>query len=325
MFSTKMDSQFYVTLFSISSQDVYPENTKTRFTCALPQPLSLDGTWEVGLVQFFHDKIIGTKKKLESPITFETNEIVQKDFIDILKTKINPLICTSDYWKDFKNPNYYSLSNSDSIWQSFDAKSSKFKTNDETVMKIKNVFAPKEEEAFKKIKAEEMTIKLERNKTYRSLLFVMKDYLHGYIDSYYKEKASLEKSKSANIKESIDKLTENMEKLLYLKAMEIIKPLEQEATKTIPHGSHFVLIYTDIIKSHVVGRYNSKVLYMSDRGADANDPVVVTNVQYYPIEKEHINDISVLIANDQGEQLVFGQSNPSKPTCLLLPFRKTFK
>lgn len=316
---------FYVTLFSTSSQHDYPENTKTRFTCALPQPINLKGTWEVGLVQFFHDKIIGTKNKLDNPIIFETSEMDHANFIHVLKSKVNPLLCTSDYWKDFMDPNYYVSSNSVSIWQDFDSKLSRFKTNDETVMTMRNVFTPKDEISFKKIKAENMTIKLERNKTYKSILYVLKDYLHGYIDSYNKEKEKLEKSKAADIQGSIDALTKSMEKFLYIKAMEIIKPLEAESIKTTVHGSHFVLIYTDIIKHHIVGGSNSKVLYMSDRGANANEPVVVTNVQYYPLEKEYINDISVLIANDQGEQLVFGQSNPSKPTCLVLHFRKTYK
>lgn len=330
-----MTSQFYVTLFSTSSQDVYPNNTKTNFTCILPQPINLQGNWELGLVQFFHDKIIGTKNALEKPIIFETKEIEQTNFIHLLKSKINPVICTSDYWGDFKNPSFYEIDKQNSIWSDFDKENSMYRSaSDELVMKVKNIVSPNDGFSFKKLGASKQLIRMGKNKTYNSLLSVLKEYLHGYIEAYYNDKQLLEQEK-AKVEEKkntakIETITKNMnalndgiQKLLYHKAMEIIEPLEMEARSIVPHGSHFVLIYTDVIKRHVVGNTNAKVLFMSDRGGDINSPVLVTNVQYYPIEKQYINEISVLIANDVGEQLVFGQSNPSKPTSLVLHFRKT--
>lgn len=70
--------QFYVRLFSTSSQDIYPENTKTRFTIKLPETLELIGEWECGLVEFFHHKIIGSKSVVqEREIKLLVNEINQ--------------------------------------------------------------------------------------------------------------------------------------------------------------------------------------------------------------------------------------------------------
>ena len=44
-------NEFYLTLPSNSSMDVYPTNTKTDFKTKLPNRIELDGKWEVGLVE----------------------------------------------------------------------------------------------------------------------------------------------------------------------------------------------------------------------------------------------------------------------------------
>ena len=44
-------SDFYLTLPSNSSMDVYPENTLTHYQTKLPHRIELDGQWEVGLVE----------------------------------------------------------------------------------------------------------------------------------------------------------------------------------------------------------------------------------------------------------------------------------
>ena len=42
---------FYITLYSNASQELYPDNTQTAFTCHLAQPIDLGSSpdWEVGL------------------------------------------------------------------------------------------------------------------------------------------------------------------------------------------------------------------------------------------------------------------------------------
>ena len=44
-------SDFYLTLPSNSSMDVYPDNTLTRYQTKLPHRIELEGRWEVGLVE----------------------------------------------------------------------------------------------------------------------------------------------------------------------------------------------------------------------------------------------------------------------------------
>ena len=42
-------THLYVTLPNNSSMQYYPENTVTKYKTHLPQLISLDGEWEVGL------------------------------------------------------------------------------------------------------------------------------------------------------------------------------------------------------------------------------------------------------------------------------------
>jgi len=44
---------FYVTLYSNASQELYPDNTQTAFTCQIAQPTDLGSSsdWEVGLCE----------------------------------------------------------------------------------------------------------------------------------------------------------------------------------------------------------------------------------------------------------------------------------
>ncbi|PIK55219.1 hypothetical protein BSL78_07949 [Apostichopus japonicus] len=47
-------ASFYVTLPSNSSPTVYPNNTLTNYRVKLPQPISLEGQWEVGLAEMIY-------------------------------------------------------------------------------------------------------------------------------------------------------------------------------------------------------------------------------------------------------------------------------
>ena len=51
-----MDRDFYITLFSNASQDIYPDNKVAAFTTQLAQSIRLDPSeiWEVGLYELSH-------------------------------------------------------------------------------------------------------------------------------------------------------------------------------------------------------------------------------------------------------------------------------
>ena len=44
-------NNFYLTLPSNSSMELYPDNTLAHYVTKLPQRIELDGQWEVGLVE----------------------------------------------------------------------------------------------------------------------------------------------------------------------------------------------------------------------------------------------------------------------------------
>ena len=56
-----MSDQFYVTLFSNASQDLYPDNTIGAFAVELARPVHLDPNtnWGVGLCEFTCPGAIG--------------------------------------------------------------------------------------------------------------------------------------------------------------------------------------------------------------------------------------------------------------------------
>ena len=46
-------THFYLTLPSNVSLDVFPDNKTSEYRVKLPQPVELDGNWEVGLYSIF--------------------------------------------------------------------------------------------------------------------------------------------------------------------------------------------------------------------------------------------------------------------------------
>ena len=49
-------THFYLTLPSNASLDVFPDNKTTEYRVKLPQPVELDGNWEVGLYSIFYPR-----------------------------------------------------------------------------------------------------------------------------------------------------------------------------------------------------------------------------------------------------------------------------
>lgn len=320
--------QFFLHLFSNSSQHVYPSNTKTSFIIKLPKTIELKGNYECGLVEFYHDKIIGNKSSIqEKPIVLPMSEMQNEDIVDVIKNQVNPMMFTSDYFSQFESQNFYDQDMSNSIWATYNIESrsaTNFRNLDDSLSKITNSLTEEEKQIFNYVGNQRTIVRLNKNAEYPTLKELLQDYLHGFIDMYNKQKEKINNTnKKPTVKaKEIEELGERVENLMYKKAKAFINEFKALAVKTNPVGSNYVLIYTDIIEGHTVGNINNaKVLYMSERKAQA-EPLVVTNIQYFPVEKKVISDISCYISNEEGEQLVFGESDPPKPTVLVLHFRK---
>ena len=63
-------NNFYLTLPSNSSMDVYPSNTMTNFKTRLPNRIELDGRWEVGLVEIQYPHSWYNLQEDQGEITF---------------------------------------------------------------------------------------------------------------------------------------------------------------------------------------------------------------------------------------------------------------
>src|ERR1043165_3909523 len=63
-------AHFYVTLPSNSSMHYYPNNTVTRYTTRLANPISLSGDWEVGLTEIHYQHTWSNLERGEGRIIY---------------------------------------------------------------------------------------------------------------------------------------------------------------------------------------------------------------------------------------------------------------
>lgn len=322
------NDDFVLTLFSTQSQDLFPSNTKTHFTIRLPKPIILKGDYEVACVNFFYDKIIGTVNSVkESPIVLTVDELNSTDFIDILKTQINPVLYTDEFFNEFSRKNFYQKSSKDSLWATYnhaERTASTFRSNNEIVTKIKDSLSDEEKTIFNFSSEDMSTVKLPKNVIFGSLKSLLLDYLYSYIDMYqHKEVKILKTQKKPEVKANeVKKLSEEVELLLERKAKNFISQFTQLARKSDAVGSSsYVIVYCSVVQQHLVGNDYARVLFLTERKTNA-DPIVISNIQYLPVETNLLHEITIFVANDLGEQLLFGSSTPDQCTCLVLHFRK---
>lgn len=122
------------------------------------------------------------------------------------------------------------------------------------------------------------------------------------------------KSREAAMKEYLEKLdTYNVTNTSY-----VLSTFEQKLRNP---NSHYLFIYTDIIKSNIINGTELRVLLLKpfltiwDR-----KEIDVSNILYHPIDKFRINEISILLSDEHGYQINFKKS--TKSTCIMLHFLK---
>lgn len=82
---------FYLTLLSNSSMEYFPENMTTRFSTKLPKSIVLEGTWDVGIVEFQypctmftvqeHESMVYVTKLIQMPNEATTSTVYYKKHI----------------------------------------------------------------------------------------------------------------------------------------------------------------------------------------------------------------------------------------------------
>lgn len=66
--------QFYVTLPSNSSLDIFPQNTISEYVTQLCQPIELEGEWEVGLVECQYPRSINNVTKKQNRLYYKASK-----------------------------------------------------------------------------------------------------------------------------------------------------------------------------------------------------------------------------------------------------------
>lgn len=120
-------------------------------------------------------------------------------------------------------------------------------------------------------------------------------YFPGYTEDFYEPLHSL--------KSSIDH------------HCDIIKNYFPQNNDVVSHA----FIYLDIMKPRLVGDQSIKCLRIFPK-TNSQQNIEFTSVEYYPIQSNYITDISILIANNNGDKINF--ENSKIPTMCTLHFKR---
>lgn len=323
LLSVKMSDEFFVTLFSNSSMDIYPENTMSSFTCKLPRPIKLEGNYRVGMVEIQYPPILGRVRN-----HFGTNDENDEDVIE-LPTESNYmgktlnlqsfifLIC-----RNIKSPRFYE---NDRYFNEFNH-----------VNKLTNF-----EENFakydKNIKSTEKTLKyysvVPQVKQFRSdddikvfnipcTKYKLKEILYRYLEYHYQTYKSFSPSELAKLY-NIAEDPFQIGYLLFQNAKAFIDELRTMLPKVynIKKEPIYLAIHTDIVEPRIIGNQISKILYFGSKHMNAElDEIYIQNIQFVPLSHNYIEEISFLITDETGIRILF--ESGYYPLSITLKFEK---
>lgn len=313
-----MDTDFYVTLFSNSSQKFYPNNSLSKFTARLPKPLNFFKSYKVGLVEIQCPKIIG--------VVTNNNTNVDEIVLPTIK-KIVPDINLKDFTQFMIECSKFAELYDDKYFQDFlDVK--KLNDFENKFKKYKPVENPNSQQKFgvipilmgegAKFRAGiSKAVTYEGNKKYtgKQLLYL---YLAWYCKNY-------EKMGNDDILGDHHILRSDNAKgaMLYnviLQFMSHLRMAFQDHRTFHMKDSSYMLCYTDIIEPRICGNDIAKVLFIGTRRpSDILDEIFVKNIQYLVVAKNYIEEISILLCDEMGRQIIF--ESGYKPCSVTLHFK----
>jgi len=316
--------EFYVTLFSTSSQKLYPNNSQSKFTVKLPRPLTFNSNekWCVGLVDCSHPGIIGTIRgsgNEQDIIIFPESPSVLGHIVDvhtmailILQNARHPDLYSKRYFNDFLD-----IEN----LKEFEVNS---KINKHRVAPLGRSIAFKVSpfsiaSQYRGTDTEKAYITLETERPYtgKQILWVILNLYHKILIDAETNPKTLKEYKLFKGGKSIAEMLQHY-------ALTVINTIRLHAKHGFDleeHESEFLLIYTDIIEGHIVGNEIAKVLFLTHRQKHMPiDHTDVKHVQYFPLCKSYIEDISILFTDENASQLIL--ESGYSPTSIVLKFKK---
>lgn len=317
-----MQRDFYVTLFSTSSQDIFPKNSKSRFTCKLPKVIKFEDDYEVGVTDCTFSPIIGVTEPIDDdidvviipdkPISDErtTGPLDRLCYI-LLRYSKRPSIYTKAYFRPFLSKSNYKdfETNHELNVHRVQSKGA------ETVLFKLYSHASEYRGATETIK----NIRIEKNRAY-----TMKQILWIVVNTFYK--VYLEALEDPTVLEHYkfetygDTISEQLFHAATTFVNRLLGAVQHHYLKNVDE-TDFLLIYCSIIRERMVGNSLSKVLYIANRKKNARvEQIDVKNIQYFPLCQREISEITFMLGDESGNVIIL--ESDSTPTALTLHFKK---
>lgn len=320
-----MEEDFYVTVFSNQSDDLYPQNSKSRFTAKLPKPLTFDKNKEyvVGLSEAYFSPVIGTTTSLDPeldviqlPLQFK-KEARSSDLdilIDlILNSAKEPRIYTIHYFRSFLNLRKLKSFETDPDINQH--KTELDETKPRYFFKLFS-FAAK----YKDASNNEKFIELDADRKYS-----LKQIMWRVLDTFYKIFVEAAKNPNAIPDFNVDTYQGTVAENTFAVANIFVQTFLYHVMQRFDlrnHSSNYILLYTDIIRERMISNSLSKVLYVTNRNKNIlTEEIYVKNLQYIPLAQTYIEEVSVAMYDEEGQLLVL-DSEDGNPTCVQLHFKR---
>lgn len=274
-------NSFYVTLLSNGSLNYYPENSLSKFTVKLPYIIETENN-ENWQVGLHSASYTNIEKQLPEEIVIK---ISTED--ETFKNSQTSLVSIISNTKQF----YDKVKKTDFLNQ--------FKNIEYSVL-------PEYENNKQYIRinlTSKIDVALKRNVEY-----TVKELFTLVFKQIKKE------SREAAMKEYL----KNLDEYNPGNASYILTKFEKQVRNA---NSHYICFYTDITKPSIINGIESRLLLIKPILTLDKTYVTVSNIQYQPVDKFHIGEISILIADEHGEQINFKEG--AHCTCIVLHFYKS--
>lgn len=316
------ENEFFVTVFSNSSQDYYPDNTISKFTTRLPRPIKLDGNYKVGLIEIQYPPIVGVintegddqEDCITIPVTRnnENTKVSIENFINILVmgSKRCELYTNDRYYEEFMDVK--KLDNFEKNFQEYrDFVGKPGQINNEGIKGLYEIVP-----TVKQFRSEDFkTIPLNPIGSYKMKHMIYK-FLQYYFHNYKKfTQAELSADYKINQQKYIKGvlLKQNLREFI-----DIIKS-RVELNYAKKPDTMYLAVHCDIIAPRIIGGSISKVLYFGSKALNSKlEETYVQNVQYIPVIKDYMEEISFFISDETGTRVLF--ESGYKPLSITLHF-----
>jgi len=313
-----MTSEYYITLLSNNSINFY-KNTLSSFTNQLNPPLELDslGKWKVGITDIYHSFVLDNPyDSRKDCIKFDKN---LRDHGSYNMTKItfymmvfakDPRIYSTSYFHDFLNKeNLKDFPNSE-IFADLKLKQMEHQNKDTQI----TIHLESKQHEINNENIFDFSVKLDISKIYtaKEILFCLMNGYNKAFEKLLKDDVNKREKRADMLYGYIDLFVDNIHNFQSL----LIK--EKDFTNNVDSG--FMMIYVDCISPRNFGDGYLNVLQMIPLREVLHEYTAIRNIQYFPVNKTLLTDISIKIADEYGNPIPF--ENSYSPTVVTLHFKK---